>query len=119
MPTKPPTHRPGGRTPKGDRQERARAYQRTRKDKDTQRLYQSKRWAAVRQIVLLDYPACVYCLERGRVTPTAIVDHIKPHKGDLELFWAMDNLHGLCRSCHNSAKQREELNEKRNVQQKS
>jgi len=36
------------------------------------------------------------------------VDHIKPHKGDMELFWDSDTWQPLCKSCHDSIKAREE-----------
>ena len=29
-----------------------------------------------------------------------MVDHIIPHKGNLELFWDEDNLQALCKPCH-------------------
>ena len=33
------------------------------------------------------HPLCKYCAELGRVTPATIVDHIEPHKGDVNKFW--------------------------------
>lgn len=108
MPAKPPTFRPGGKTDREHKRERAREWQRTRKDGDIQRLYRSKRWRALREVVLARFPACVYCRREGRVTPSTVVDHVKPHRRDMALFWDLDNLHGLCTTCHSSAKQREE-----------
>jgi 5-methylcytosine-specific restriction protein A len=29
-----------------------------------------------------------------------VVDHIKPHQGDPELFWDSENLQALCAPCH-------------------
>lgn len=43
---------------------------------------------------------------RGEVVAAVIVDHIIPHKGDMELFWDESNWQGLCVSCHSSDKQR-------------
>ena len=40
------------------------------------------------------------CEQQGRITPATVVDHIVPHKGNLELFWAESNLQALCKSCH-------------------
>jgi 5-methylcytosine-specific restriction protein A len=31
---------------------------------------------------------------------TTVVDHIKPHKGDEELFYDINNLQPLCKCCH-------------------
>lgn len=36
------------------------------------------------------------------------MDHIQPHRGDLDLFWGRDNWQALCRSCHDRRKSREE-----------
>ena len=35
-----------------------------------------------------------------------MVDHIQPHKGDLEKFWDESNHVALCKLCHDSHKQR-------------
>ncbi len=32
------------------------------------------------------------------------MDHIKPHRGDLALFWDRTNWQPLCNPCHNSLK---------------
>ena len=50
------------------------------------------------------------CLARGRTTAATVVDHIKEHKGDLELFWDQDNWQSLCETDHNSTKQQIERN---------
>lgn len=46
------------------------------------------------------------CETRGRITAAYAVDHIKPHKGDMELFWDRSNWQSLCRDCHSIDKQR-------------
>lgn len=33
------------------------------------------------------HPWCVRCKEKGRLVPATVVDHIKPHRGDPDLFW--------------------------------
>ena len=48
------------------------------------------------------------CKAEGRITPATVVDHIKPHKGDRALAFDPDNLQGLCKAHHDSAKQSEE-----------
>ena len=49
---------------------------------------------------LADNPLCVHCSASGKVTPSTVVDHIIPHKGDEDLFWEQDNWQALCKSCH-------------------
>lgn len=80
-----------------------------RKDKrgSTQRGYGS-RWQRARKIFLSQHPLCVYCERQGKVTAATVVDHIKPHKGDQELFWDTNNWQPLCKQCHDSIKAREE-----------
>lgn len=48
------------------------------------------------------------CEQVGRITPATVVDHIKPHKGDPELFWDTGNWQPLCKTCHDGAKQKQE-----------
>ena len=51
---------------------------------------------------------CVMCLAVGRVEAATVVDHVKPHQGDEELFWDVSNWQALCASCHSSHKQTQE-----------
>jgi 5-methylcytosine-specific restriction endonuclease McrA len=44
--------------------------------------------------------------ELGEIVPATVVDHIKPHRGDPELFWDASNHQALCKHCHDSHKQR-------------
>lgn len=30
-----------------------------------------------------------------------VVDHVRPHRGDMVLFWDVANWQSLCLSCHN------------------
>ena len=57
---------------------------------------------------LADHPLCVYCEQRGRLTPANVVDHVRPHRGDMALFWDVSNWQPLCKKCHDAAKAREE-----------
>lgn len=50
------------------------------------------------------HPLCVCCEANGRVTATALVDHIIPHKGDKQLFWDRANWQALCWPCHRTIK---------------
>lgn len=77
------------------------------KDKESNRssrpykkLYKSTRWQQLRKHVLNQQPLCVECLKSKRITPATVVDHIKPHKGDEMLFYDINNLQSLCKSCH-------------------
>ncbi len=74
----------------------------------TQRGYGYK-WQQARAGWLSKHPLCVYCEREGRVMAASVVDHIIPHRGDMTLFWASDtNWQGLCATCHNTTKSREE-----------
>ena len=66
------------------------------------------KWRASRAIFLRANPICVFCLKAGRYSPATVVDHIKPHRGDMALFWDRDNWQALCKLCHDSTKQRME-----------
>jgi 5-methylcytosine-specific restriction enzyme A len=68
----------------------------------------SWRWEKVRKFYLLAHPLCVMCSQEGRITAASVVDHIKPHKGDQQLFWDPSNWQALCKPHHDSHKQRQE-----------
>lgn len=51
------------------------------------------------------------CAWPGCGAPATTVDHIKPHRGDMRLFWDRTNWQPLCSSCHNRHKQRQERKE--------
>ena len=72
-------------------------------------LYDSARWQHMRAHQLAIHPLCKYCAELGRVTPAVIVDHIEPHRGDINKFW-LGGLQSLCDPCHKSTKAFLELN---------
>lgn len=44
------------------------------------------------------------CLASGNVVPATIVDHVIPHKKNLESFW-LGKVQSLCVSHHNNTKQ--------------
>lgn len=62
-------------------------------------------WQRESKAYLEQNPTCLRC---GK--PSALVDHIKPHKGDRALFWDRRNWQPLCRPCHNGWKQSQERN---------
>lgn len=74
-----------------------------------QHLYKRSRWLKMRDRQLSREPLCAYCLRAEDVTEATVVDHIKEHKGDEELFFDDNNVQSLCKRCHDSVKQREEL----------
>jgi len=66
------------------------------------------RWQRARAGYLAHHPLCVDCQSRGRATIATVVDHIKPHKGDMVLFWDSSNWAPLCKPCHDSKTARED-----------
>jgi 5-methylcytosine-specific restriction enzyme A len=46
------------------------------------------------------HPLCVRCLAQGRITASAVTDHITPHCGDVTAFWSATNHQALCKACH-------------------
>ncbi|MBT6298605.1 MAG: HNH endonuclease [Rhodobacteraceae bacterium] len=77
------------------------------------KLYHTKQWRSLRGLVLTRHKfrcqRCKVTLTNGRSDPrSAIVHHIKPHKGNLTLFYDPDNLEAVCWSCHSGAIQSQE-----------
>lgn len=103
MPNMPPTFRPSAAPSKVER----RREHDQRRGSSAERGYGSK-WRKARAEFLHANPLCVMCERQGRLTPAKVVDHIKPHRGDLGLFWSRSNWQPLCKPCHDSDKQREE-----------
>lgn len=90
MPTRPKRHNPRGNKRKPENRPGAR-----------QRGYDS-RWERERRRFLTIHPLCIECKHSGRVEPATVVDHIRPHRGNNELFWDIDNWQPLCAACHNA-----------------
>jgi 5-methylcytosine-specific restriction protein A len=72
------------------------------------RLYDSERWRKARRWFLYHHPYCKACDCRGVLRQAVAVDHIRPHRGDPELFWDTGNWQSLCESCHNSKSRAEQ-----------
>lgn len=70
--------------------------------------YKSKEWLEMREHHLKIERYCRYCAELNMITRATHVDHVKPHRGDPELFLDKNNLQSLCGICHNAAKLKEE-----------
>lgn len=48
------------------------------------------------------------CMHDGRVTAARIVDHVTPHKGNIDLFYDYENTQSLCKAHHDGSKKSEE-----------
>lgn len=62
------------------------------------KVYSSRRWRALRLLVIREQPVCCIC----GIRPSAVVDHIEAHKGNDTLMWLRSNLQGLCKRCHDT-----------------
>ena len=60
----------------------------------------SRAWAKARAAYLAKHPLCVRCGNEDVLTAASVVDHIKPHRGDKDLFWDSSNWQSLCKRCH-------------------
>ncbi|MEL6980621.1 MAG: HNH endonuclease signature motif containing protein [Pseudomonadota bacterium] len=87
---------------------RGRRHDAQRAEKPWRSWYKLAKWRRLRQVQLNREPLCRYCLENDILTSAEVVDHKRPHRGDPVLFWALDNLQSLCKSCHDGRKQAEE-----------
>ncbi|MFC2967722.1 HNH endonuclease signature motif containing protein [Acidimangrovimonas pyrenivorans] len=58
-------------------------------------------WRKARVEFLRLHPCCAMC-----GAPADVLDHVKPHRGDMVLFWDRSNWQPLCKSCHDRVKQR-------------
>jgi|OM-RGC.v1.028695540 HNH endonuclease. len=72
-------------------------------------LYNTNAWRKLRQAVFArDNYTCrmagCHCfVVDGRSRPnSAVANHIKPHKGDLKLFWDINNIETVCKECHDT-----------------
>lgn len=63
------------------------------------------RWQQYRKRFLEQFP---YCEAIGCRELATVVDHIVPHKGDMDLFWEEGNHQPLCNNCHNRKSARED-----------
>jgi 5-methylcytosine-specific restriction protein A len=76
----------------------------------TQKMYNYK-WHKARTNFLIDHPLCIKCQKEGFIVSATVVDHIRPHKGNLNLFWDENNWQPLCQRCHNKKTMEENKNE--------
>ena len=71
------------------------------------RLYYTKQWKHLRKLALTrdgyrcQHKGCGKMLTSGRRwRNSAVVHHLQPHKGDIDLFYDLDNLQSVCWPCH-------------------
>lgn len=62
----------------------------------------SHKWRKERARFLKENTLCVRCFKNGKLVKATVVDHVTPHRGDMELFWDRSNWQVLCKSCHDS-----------------
>ena len=105
MARRPQTFRPRNRPSAADA-ERQRDAER-RAALATRKLYSTARWQKLRAIELAEERLCRRCLEEGVATIATVRDHVHPHNGDVDKFWNGER-QSLCKTHHDSAKQREE-----------
>jgi 5-methylcytosine-specific restriction protein A len=80
--------------------------ERDRPNVDIRKEYRTPRWLAYRRQKFQEQPFCVECEKQGRYVQWfrgGVLDHIIPHRGNLDMFYDYNNLQGLCWS-HHSAK---------------
>ena len=71
-------------------------------------LYKSTAWRKGRLAFLAQHPLCERCEANGRVTAATVVNHRKPHKGDVTLFFDWLNWEPTCKPHHDADIQSEE-----------
>ena len=64
-----------------------------------QRGYGAK-WQKAAAAWLAKHPLCEECKKADRITSADCVDHVRPHRGDMKLFWDPRNWQSLCSTCH-------------------
>jgi 5-methylcytosine-specific restriction protein A len=66
-------------------------------------LYRLAAWQHTRRAQLDRNPLCEKCQQQGLLTPANVVNHRKPHRGDMRLFLDPDNLESTCKPHHDGA----------------
>lgn len=73
---------------------------------DIQEKYNSQRWKKLRKFKKQVNPFCERCFAKGKYIPTYIVHHKEyineDNYMDDNVFFNLDNLESLCKSCHNA-----------------
>ena len=101
MPHAPRVFRPHGQPSKRERDRRADE----RRGSARSRGYDG-RWERARLLFLSEHPLCLGCEAVGVVEAATIVDHVVPHRGDMEAFWNESGWQACCAWHHDVVKQR-------------
>jgi 5-methylcytosine-specific restriction protein A len=59
-----------------------------------------RRWQVSSKAYLAKHTECVECRRQGLLSVSEVVDHIVPHRGDMQIFWLRSNWQALCKACH-------------------
>lgn len=71
--------------------------------------YNLAAWSRLRlEVLVRDGFECQACHHIDPTGRQLVADHIKPHRGDRDLFWSAFNIQTLCKPCHDGGKQRQE-----------
>lgn len=81
---------------------------RRRQEQPWRAWYKDPRWVHGRLAQLMAHPLCGMCLMVGMTRAANVVDHVRPHHGDADLFFDRSNWQSLCTECHDIRKQRAE-----------
>ena len=95
MPHRPPMH-----VPAGSRARRLRVLPSDAPTRKTAEQGYGSEWQTARLYHLADEPFCRACKVKGVVVLATVVDHVRPHRRDRELFWDRTNWQSLCKACH-------------------
>lgn len=79
---------------------------RSAEGKAYQRLYWTARWKRIREALFDSEPYCRMCSKPHKLVRATVADHVIDHHGDEHLFFNGE-LQPLCKTCHDSVKQRE------------
>jgi 5-methylcytosine-specific restriction protein A len=64
------------------------------------KMYRTAQWQDIRRRRLTIEPLCRICAAKGLTIAASVCDHIKPHRGDVALFFDFNNTQSLCAPCH-------------------
>lgn len=103
MPVRPPSYRPAGQ--RGQGASPRQAYD-SRRGSSRERGYTAE-WDRARKAFLSmgDNCLCLGCRAVGLYVPATVVDHVEPHRGDMERFWRADLWQPCCQWHHVTIKQ--------------
>ena len=84
-----------------DNKDRNRIYNRFKRDKDSQQVYNNPRWEPIKQKARdRDNGLCLVCLLGKRIVSSQAVHHIITIKDNIAKAFNINNLICLCESCH-------------------